>query len=123
MRAPAWLLAMAFVTAVVAVVVLITGGHEEDVWQVLELTTPVLAALFVLNKVDARSDHQDTKLEHQVTKLATIERATNGELTERIRQAVTEALPPAPDTTPRPPAGPSPAGEGPSTSTLPAGMI
>ena len=123
MRAPAWLLAMAFVTAIMAVVVLITRGHEEDVWQVLELATPVLAALFVLNRVDERSDHQDTKLAHQDTKLDTIERATNGELTARIKQAVTEALPPTPDTPPRPPAGPSPAGEGPSTSTLPAGMI
>ncbi len=88
MKYPAWLLALAFVTAVVAVVVLITQGHEEDVWQVLELVVPVLAALFVLDKVNRRSDDQDNKLTANHDKLLTIEKATNGDLTERLDAAV-----------------------------------
>lgn len=122
MKRPAWLLALAFVTAVTAVVVLITNNHEEDVWQVLELVVPVLAALFVLNKVDARSDEQDARLDTHHDKLARIEVATNGELTARVRAAVVDALaPPPPPPAPPTEAGPSPAGEGPSTSTMPPG--
>jgi Flp pilus assembly protein TadB len=88
MKFPAWLLALAFVTAVVAVVVLITQGHEEDVWQVLELVVPVLAALFVLNRVDARSDTQDQQLETNHAVMAQVHDQVNGNLTRRLDDAV-----------------------------------
>lgn len=86
-RRPPWLLALAFITAVVAVVVLITSDHEEDVWQVLELATPVLAALFVLDRVDARSDAQDEKLESNHAAVKDVREQVNGALTQRMADA------------------------------------
>lgn len=49
------------------------------------LVAPILAAVFVINHLDHRSDRQDQALE-QIT------HQTNGVLTERIKTAVSEAL-------------------------------
>ncbi len=87
MKRPPWLLALTFVTAVAAVVILITAEHEEDVWQVLELVVPVLAALFVLDRVDARSDAQDEKLEANHEVIAQVHEQVNGKLSQRLDDA------------------------------------
>lgn len=49
------------------------------------LVAPILAAVFVIQHLDHRSDKQDEKLD-------TITHQTNGVLSQRIREAVAEAL-------------------------------
>lgn len=56
------------------------------------LVAPILAAVFVIQHLDHRSDKQDQVLEKQDEALAQITHQTNGVLTERIEQAVNNAL-------------------------------
>jgi hypothetical protein len=64
-------------------VVLTLKGAETTAY--VGLVSPILAAVFVINHLDHRSDRQDQALE-------TITHQTNGVLTERIEQAVAKAL-------------------------------
>jgi membrane protein implicated in regulation of membrane protease activity len=56
------------------------------------LVAPILAAVFVIQHLDVRSDKQDEKLAQQDEALAKITHQTNGVLTERIEKAVNNAL-------------------------------
>lgn len=64
-------------------VVLTLKGSDTTAY--VGLVAPILAAVFVINHLDHRSDRQDQALE-QIT------HQTNGVLTERIKTAVSEAL-------------------------------
>lgn len=85
---PAWLLAVVFVAALAALVIMQALELDEGATQVLSLVVPILTALFIIDRVDGRSDAQDEKLQEHSDTLATVERATNGELTERLTQAM-----------------------------------
>ncbi|MFD8943349.1 hypothetical protein ACFV00_15290 [Streptomyces californicus] len=83
---------LAFAVTVAAYVVLTVKGQETG--GLLALATPVIGALLIVSRVDARSDAQDQALT-QIT------RQTNGVLTQRITDGVDAALtkrfgPPAP---------------------------
>jgi hypothetical protein len=56
-----------------------------DTTSYVALVMPILGAVFVINHLDTRSDHQDKALEK-------ITHQTNGVLTERIEKAVNNAL-------------------------------
>jgi hypothetical protein len=56
-----------------------------DTTPYVALVMPILGAVFVINHLDTRSDHQDKALEK-------ITHQTNGVLTERIEQAVNNVL-------------------------------
>ncbi|MGW4205008.1 hypothetical protein [Streptomyces sp. NPDC004726] len=74
---------LAFAITALAYVVLTVKG--EDTAGLLALATPVIGALLVVARVDARSDSQDqvlTQISHQ----------TNGVLTDRINKAVEDRL-------------------------------
>jgi hypothetical protein len=73
----------AFLGALAAVVVLLLKG--QDVGPLLAILAPVLGSLFVVGKVDARSDAQDSLI-------TTIHENTNGRLTQRIREESTAAI-------------------------------
>lgn len=64
-------------------VVLTLKGSDTSAY--IGVVTPILAAVFVVNHVNARSDQQDQALQ-QIT------HQTNGVLTERIQDAVKKAL-------------------------------
>ncbi|MEW2498381.1 hypothetical protein AB0942_33340 [Streptomyces nodosus] len=64
--------------------VVLTLKHN-DTAAYVAMVTPVLAAVFVIDHVNRRSDQQDEALQ-QIT------HQTNGVLTERIRDAVAAAL-------------------------------
>lgn len=64
--------------------VVLTLKHN-DTAAYVAMVTPVLAAVFVINHVNHRSDQQDEALQ-QIT------HQTNGVLTERIQEAVRAAL-------------------------------
>lgn len=68
-----------FALAVVGFVLLTIEG--QDTASFLGMVTPILAAVFVISRLDQRSDAQDQTL-------AKISHQTNGVLTERIRKAV-----------------------------------
>jgi hypothetical protein len=85
-RKPAWLLALVAALFVSALVFL--EYAQRPVVNLMALAVPTLAALYVVPRVEKRSDDQDAALDQHATKLATIERATNGELTQRLHDAV-----------------------------------
>lgn len=114
-----------FVATLIAFVLL--ELNDRDPSGLVYLAGPVIAALFITGAVGQQIHAKTAPMSE---KLDTVQRQTNGALTGGIQTAVNagiaEALPLAlkaagvlPDT---PHAG-SPAGEGPSTSTLPAGMV
>lgn len=73
------------------VAALVIGGfvvltlRGSDTSSYVALVMPILGAVFVINHLDTRSDHQDKALEK-------ITHQTNGVLTERIEKAVNNAL-------------------------------
>jgi hypothetical protein len=73
----------ALLAVIAGFVVLTMRGSETATY--VSLTGPILGAMFVANKLDARSDAQDTVL----TKIS---EQTNGVLTKRIQTAVHAAL-------------------------------
>lgn len=81
---PAWLLALVVMTFVSALVFL--EYAQRPVVNLMTLAVPILTALYVVSRVEKRSDVQDDRLAEHGSKLATIERATNGELTERLNE-------------------------------------
>lgn len=85
---PAWLLAVVLAIAVAGVVVLEALGHSDGAQRVIGLVVPVLAALYVTNRLDTRSDAQDEKLEEHTETLATVATSVNGDLTRRLNEAV-----------------------------------
>lgn len=80
-RRPSWLLALVFVTSVVALVVIEALELDHASETLVGLVVPILTALFILDRVDARSDSQDEALSR-------IDHATNGLLTSRLDDAV-----------------------------------
>lgn len=56
------------------------------------LVAPILAAVFVIQHLDLRSDKQDEKLAQQDEALAQITHQTNGVLTQRINDAVADGV-------------------------------
>lgn len=56
------------------------------------LVMPILGAVFVINRLDQRSDKQDEKLAQQDEALAQITHQTNGVLTQRINDAVADGV-------------------------------
>jgi hypothetical protein len=83
-RKPAWLLAIVCAVFVSALVFL--EYAQRPVVNLMALAVPTLAALYVANRVEKRSDDQDAKLEDQTVKLKSIEKATNGDLTRRLEE-------------------------------------
>jgi hypothetical protein len=81
-RKPAWLLAIVCAVFVSALVFL--EYAQRPVVNLMALAVPTLAALYVANRVEKRSDDQDAKLADQTTALARVEKATNGDLTRRL---------------------------------------
>lgn len=72
-----------FVSCVLGFVVLVLAGKDPTAFAAF--VTPVLGAVFVVSRLDQRSDAQDSQL-------AQITHQTNGVLSERIKTAVAEAL-------------------------------
>lgn len=68
---PSWLLAVVFVVSVAAVAGLEVLDLREASHDLVAVVVPILTALFVLDRVDARSDEHDAKLD-------AIEKATQG---------------------------------------------
>jgi hypothetical protein len=83
---PAWLLALVAALFVSALVFL--EYAQRPVVNLMALAVPTLAALYVVSRVEKRSDDQDAALEDHAAKLTTIEKATNGDLTRRLNEAV-----------------------------------
>lgn len=98
---PAWLLALVAAIFVSALVFL--EYAQRPVVNLMALAVPTLAALYVVSRVEKRSDEQDAKLskieqqtngdlterlDDQDQALKVIAKATNGELTERLQAAV-----------------------------------
>ncbi|WP_327719868.1 hypothetical protein OG381_34335 [Streptomyces sp. NBC_00490] len=71
-------------------VVLTLKGAETTGY--VALVAPILAAVFVIQHLDHRTDKQDEQLAQQDEALAQITHQTNGVLTQRINDAVTEGI-------------------------------
>ncbi|AXG81138.1 hypothetical protein [Streptomyces paludis] len=76
----------ALIVIIVGVTVLTAFGKPTGTY--IALVTPILAAMYL----DGRTEAQNQRLEEQDRQLAQITHQTNGILTERITQAVQEAL-------------------------------
>lgn len=74
--------------AVIVGGVILLTLFERPTGSYIALVTPLLAAMYL----DARTEKQNETLETQNKKLDTITHQTNGVLTQRIKDAVGEAL-------------------------------
>ncbi|MFJ2176393.1 hypothetical protein ACIOHE_26320 [Streptomyces sp. NPDC087851] len=77
---------VALIAIVVGVTVLTVLGKPTGTY--IALVTPILAAMYL----DGRTEAQNQRLEEQTQQLTQITHQTNGVLTQRIKDAVQEAL-------------------------------